>query len=229
MLSCEPRFCMFIINGSYTKKQILVVFGLLVKRCNNILLCVVCLDRKYCRWNCATEDLNLYIKFIYAENVVRLVLFVVLLWLVILTGDFVFLCSWWPAEEYLLAALNMNIHYGSESCCGYLGWLTIMNPNTPKVKEGITHSKYSSYVFISCNISNIKHYSIICTTRVMIQYFGILLFFKGFSIENSCHFEFHYKVNKKSVLKNLNWLKGHKMCFSHCQGMIFIILLVILS
>ena len=39
--SCEPRFHMFIINGYYTKKQTLVVLGLIVKRCNDILLCVL--------------------------------------------------------------------------------------------------------------------------------------------------------------------------------------------
>ena len=76
------------------------------------------------------------------------------------TGGRIFICS--AEYEYTLYTIY-TIH------CDYLGWLTIMNPNTPKVKEGITHSKYSSYVFISCNISNIKHYCIIYTTRVMIQ------------------------------------------------------------
>ena len=35
-LSFEPKFCMFIINGYYTKKQTLVVFRVLV---NYILIC----------------------------------------------------------------------------------------------------------------------------------------------------------------------------------------------
>ena len=32
----------------------LLVLGLLFRRCNNTLLCVTWLDMKYCRWNCAT-------------------------------------------------------------------------------------------------------------------------------------------------------------------------------
>ena len=39
------------------KKQTLAVLGILVKQCNNIL-CVIWLDRKYCRWNCATARLK---------------------------------------------------------------------------------------------------------------------------------------------------------------------------
>ena len=35
MLFCKPRFSMFIVNGYYTKKQMLVVLELLVRRCNN--------------------------------------------------------------------------------------------------------------------------------------------------------------------------------------------------
>ena len=105
MLSCEPRFPMFI-NRHYTK-----VLGLFGKRCNNVL-CVIWLDRNYCRWNLQRQHLNQYIKFIYIENVVVLhrewlVLFVLLLWhfqklnltggflifLFMLTGIEIFVCS----------------------------------------------------------------------------------------------------------------------------------------
>ena len=48
-LSCEPRFGMFIINGYYTKFKHLQSLNSLFKRCNNILLCDILLDRKYCR------------------------------------------------------------------------------------------------------------------------------------------------------------------------------------
>ena len=113
--------------------------------------CVLWLDRKYCRWNCAVVTPTHYrsshwrcsmkksalwnfgkftgkhqcqrlffnnvvglwetasdIKFIYIENVVKLVLFVLswplkdLIWPVVL----LFFYSWWQAEEqYLFAAL----------------------------------------------------------------------------------------------------------------------------
>ena len=56
------------------KKQMFAVLGLLIKRCNNTLLCIIWLDRKYCRWHCATathEPIQ-QIHF-YVENIVRLV------------------------------------------------------------------------------------------------------------------------------------------------------------
>ena len=37
-----------------SRKKKFVVLGLRVKRSNNVLLCVPWLDRKNCRWNCAT-------------------------------------------------------------------------------------------------------------------------------------------------------------------------------
>ena len=40
------------------KKQTLVVLGLFIKRCNNILWCVIWLDRKYWSWNCASAKLG---------------------------------------------------------------------------------------------------------------------------------------------------------------------------
>ena len=66
ILSGKPRFCMFIINSYFTKSKCLfVVLGLLIKKCNNILFCVIWLDRKYCTWNCVQwQYLNQYIKFI---------------------------------------------------------------------------------------------------------------------------------------------------------------------
>ena len=48
-LSCEPMFHMFISNGYYTKR----------KRLQSLdFLCVLWLDTKYCRWNCATVTLE---------------------------------------------------------------------------------------------------------------------------------------------------------------------------
>ena len=67
---------------------------------------VTWLDRKYFRWNCATATLERqYIKFIYTENVVR----VVLLFYCDhrkfnLSSGFLFFRSCWLAEEYLFAA-----------------------------------------------------------------------------------------------------------------------------
>ena len=62
-----------------TAQKTLVVLELLIKRCNNILLCVIWLDRKYCKWNCARLEPIHQIHF-YIENIIRLVLFVVFLW-----------------------------------------------------------------------------------------------------------------------------------------------------
>ena len=74
-------------------------FRSLLKICNNILLCVIWLDRN-CGWTCATAPLyiNIYLyreccktSFICGFN---------------LTGGFLIFCSWWPADEqYLFAAL----------------------------------------------------------------------------------------------------------------------------
>ena len=73
-------------------------------------MCVIWLDRKYCRWTCAMATLyiNIYLhrecgktSFIHclietAEN---------LIWPVV----FLFFCSWWLTEEqYLFAALNLH-------------------------------------------------------------------------------------------------------------------------
>ena len=94
------------------QKQKHVVLGLLVKRCNNILLCVIWLDRKYCRWNCATARLESIHK-VHLHREFHKTSFVVvfsvtaknLIWPVV----FLIFCSWWPAEEYLSAAMRIMI------------------------------------------------------------------------------------------------------------------------
>ena len=67
---------------------------------------VTWLDRKYFRWNCAMATLEWqYIKFIYTEHVVRVVLlFYCDRRKFNLSSGFLFFCSWWLAEEYLFAA-----------------------------------------------------------------------------------------------------------------------------
>ena len=77
-LSCEPRFCMFIINGYCTKSKCLQSLDSLLK---DVIVCCVFFNQtgntldKTVQW----QHLNQYIKFIYIENVIRLVLFIVLL------------------------------------------------------------------------------------------------------------------------------------------------------
>ena len=48
-------FCMLIINGSYTKSKPLQSLDFLLKDVI-IYCCVICLGRKYCRWNHATAN-----------------------------------------------------------------------------------------------------------------------------------------------------------------------------
>ena len=78
-LSCESRFCMFIINSYYTKSKHLYSLDSLLKD-----LVIYCCGLFDLTGNTVDETvqcqhLNQYIKFIYIENVVRLVLFI-LLW-----------------------------------------------------------------------------------------------------------------------------------------------------
>ena len=79
-LSSEPRFCMFIISGSYTKNKRLQSLDSSLK--DVMIYCCVLFDQtgNTVDKTVQRQHLNQYIKFIYTENVVRLVLFVVLLW-----------------------------------------------------------------------------------------------------------------------------------------------------
>ena len=74
LFSCEPGFWMFIINDYYTKSKRLQFLDSLLK--NVIIYCCVFFDDETVQ----QQHLNQYIKFIYTENDVRLVLFTVLLW-----------------------------------------------------------------------------------------------------------------------------------------------------
>ena len=79
MLSCEPRFCVFIINGYYTKSNRLQsldssIQGVVIYYCVLFDQTRNSVDETV-QW----QHLNQYIKFIFTiENVVRLVLFVIL-------------------------------------------------------------------------------------------------------------------------------------------------------
>ena len=73
MLSCKPRFCMFIINSYYTKYKCLQSLDSLLE---DVTIYIVChLTRQEILW---MKLCNTYIKFIYTDNVIRAVLFVVL-------------------------------------------------------------------------------------------------------------------------------------------------------
>ena len=104
----------------------LAVLWLLVKRCNNILLCVVWLDRKYCRWNCnGNTSTNTLYSVLHREphKISFICCFMVtaknLIWPVV----FLFLCSWWQAkEQYLFAAL---IAYSFLSVNSSATWIII--------------------------------------------------------------------------------------------------------
>ena len=109
MLSGEPRFLYVHHWRLLHKKQTLVVLELLVKRSNNILFCVLGLDRKYCRWNSATTTLeSIHQVHLHRKcHKTRFTHYLIttignLIWPVF----FLFLCSWCPAEEqYLIAVL----------------------------------------------------------------------------------------------------------------------------
>ena len=77
-LSCEPRFCMFIINGYYTKSKRLQSLDSLLE---DVIIYCVLFDQtgNTVDETVQQQHLNLYIKFTYVENIIRLVLFVVLL------------------------------------------------------------------------------------------------------------------------------------------------------
>ena len=84
--------------------------ALCVSRKNNdILLCVIWLERKY-RWNCNTWTNTL--TFIYKKNVVKtsfIHCFIVVAENLTWPMVFSFFCSWWPAEEwYLFAVLEIQ-------------------------------------------------------------------------------------------------------------------------
>ena len=63
-LSFEPRFCMFIINGYYTKSKCLYSLGSLLKD-DNILLCVIWPKGNIVDKTVQRQDLNQYIKFLF--------------------------------------------------------------------------------------------------------------------------------------------------------------------
>ena len=68
---------------------------------NNILLCVIFLDREY-RWNCNGNTWTNTLTFIYIENTIKtsfIHYFIVTAKNLICPVAFLFFCSWWLAEE----------------------------------------------------------------------------------------------------------------------------------
>ena len=82
---------------------------------NNILLCVMWLDKKY-RWNCIGNTWTNTLTFIYIENVIKtsfICFFIVtaknLIWLVVFWSFY----WWWSAEEYFICS-TVFILYGTQ-------------------------------------------------------------------------------------------------------------------
>ena len=78
-LSCKARFCMFIINGYYTKSKRLQSLDSLLEY---VIIYTVChlTRQEILQMKLQRQHLKQYVKFIYTENAVRIVLFVALLW-----------------------------------------------------------------------------------------------------------------------------------------------------
>ena len=65
-LSCKPRFCIFVNHVYYTKSKHLESLDSLLKDLET-LLCIIWLDMKCCRWNCAIHFL-VNLGFVYFHS-----------------------------------------------------------------------------------------------------------------------------------------------------------------
>ena len=81
-----------------------VVFGLLAKGYNIYIVCD--LTGNAVDETMQQQHLNQYIKFIYIENVIRLVTTRNLIWRVV----FLFFCSWWAADAYIIFICSTDIY-----------------------------------------------------------------------------------------------------------------------